>query len=233
MSVFAEFRVPADAFVFDEAFAAEPELVVEIERVVAADNGYLTPYFWVSGVSEEAFEVVARSEGSVAGLRRLDQFEASTLYRADWREDVNALVYAYTNVGASILEAKGHAEEWLLRMRFDSRENIDGFIERLNDTGVSFRLQRLHEIEHPRTGEQFGLSPKQTEALVTAWEMGYFDLPREASMEEVAGAIGIAPQSFSDWLRRAQYTLIGNAMRVTTATEPTADGAARTSNTDR
>lgn len=220
MSVFGEFRVPADAFAFQETFAAEPDMVIEIERVVATDEEYLTPYFWVSGVTAETFEAAAREDDSFTDLRRLDESTTMTMYRAEWQPHVESLIFAYTSLGASILEAIGHLEEWVLRMRFDDRDNVNAFTEYLNEHDISFQLERLHEIQNPRTGEQYGLTPKQQEALVTAWELGYFALPREASMAEVAEELGITPQSFSDRLRRAQHTLVANTLRVTAVPEP-------------
>ncbi|WP_415380460.1 bacterio-opsin activator domain-containing protein [Halosimplex sp. TS25] len=220
MSIFGEFRVPADAFAFQQTFGAEPDMVIEIERVVATDKEYLTPYFWVSGVTPETFEEAARTDDSFTDLRRLDKSEAMTMYRAEWQSHVESLVFAYTSIGASILEASGHQNEWVLRMRFDDQDNLNAFTEYLNEHDISFQLDRLHEITNPRTGEQFGLTPKQQEAIVTAWGLGYFDLPREASMAEVADELGITAQSFSDRLRRAQHTLVANTLRVTTAPEP-------------
>lgn len=221
MSVFGEFRIPAEGFVFRETFAAEPEMVIEIERVVATDEEYLTPYFWVSGISPDAFEAAATEDDTLDDLRKLDGSESMTLYRAEWQAHVEALVYAYTHIGATIMEAKGHAQEWILRVRFDDQENVEAFAEYLRDHDVPYDLVRMHDISSPRSGEQFGLTPKQQEALITAWEMGYYDSPREASTEAVAEEIGITPQSLSDRLRRAEYTLIGNALRVTVETEKT------------
>ena len=213
MSIFGEFNVPADTFTFYETLQAEPDMVIEIERVVATDT-LLTPYFWVSNVSPEAFEAAAREDPTVEHLHRLDEYDDVTLYRGDWTDRIETLVYAYTHIGAAILDAEGQNDEWILRMRFDDREKLDNFIEYLNDEGVSFSLRHLYEITYPRSGSQFGLSPKQTEALTTAWEMGYFKLPREATMEQVASELGIASQSLSDRLRRAQSTLVKETLRV-------------------
>jgi hypothetical protein len=91
---------------------------------------------------------------------------------------------------------------------------IGEFTSHLRDRGFSFDLVRLHEMSYTQTGSQFGLTPKQHEALVTAWQMGFFELPRETSMEAVADELGIRPQSLSDRLRRAQNTLIGDTLRV-------------------
>lgn len=213
MSLFGEFHVPADEFTFHETFLAEPSTVIEIERVVATDE-LLTPYFWVSKISPDDFEATAREDPTIEQLQRLDEYEKATMYRADWTDRVDTLVYAYTHIGAAIMGAEGQDSEWVLRMRFDDREKLDEFNEYLNDNDVSFELRRLYEITHPRTGSQFGLTRKQTEALTTAWEQGFFELPREATMADVAAVIDIAPQSLSDRLRRAQNKLIEDALRV-------------------
>lgn len=219
MSVFGEFRIPAEGFVFSETFTAEPEMVIEIERVVATDEEYLTPYFWVSGITGESFEAATAEDDSVAEIRKLDEAEDTTLYRAEWQERVEALVYAFTRIGATIMEAKGHAEEWILRLRFDEQDNVQEFATYLREHDVPYDLVRMHEVQNPRTGEEYGLTPKQQEALITAWEMGYYDSPREASTEAVADELDITPQSLSDRLRRAEYTLVGNTLRVTVDTE--------------
>jgi len=99
-------------------------------------------------------------------------------------------------------------------MRFDAQTQISTFTTTLRDHDFSFELLRLHEMASPKSGSQFGLTPKQQEALVTAWEMGFFHLPRDVSMKDVATELGISAQSFSDRLRRAQYTLIADALRV-------------------
>lgn len=86
-------------------------MVIEIERVVATDEVYLTPYFWVSSIPSEAFEEAARTDDSFKDLRRLDESETMTIYRAEWQSHVESLVFAYTSVSASILEAIGHEQD--------------------------------------------------------------------------------------------------------------------------
>jgi predicted DNA binding protein len=213
MSLFGEFQIPANEFVFHETFQAEPTMKVEIERVVAADE-ILTPYFWISHISPTTFAAAAGNDPTIEQLEKLDEFEEATLYRADWVEHIETLVYAYMRIGAAILEAEGQKDEWLFRMRFDDREKFDQFSEFLNEEDVSFDLHQLYEITHPRTRGEFALTPKQYEAVTTAWEMGYFDLPRDTTMKDVADELNIAPQSLSDRLRRAQDKLIGEALRV-------------------
>lgn len=227
MSIFGEFWVPAASFAFHDTFQQIPELVIEIERVVATDE-ILTPYFWVSDISPDDFETVAYDDASIDRLRRLDEYEEATLYRAEWTDRVDTLIYAYTHIGATILDAEGKRDEWMLRLRFDERDNLNGFNEYLQAENIPFELRRLYEISHPKSGGQYGLTPKQTEAMITAWEMGYFALPREATMAEVGKELGISPQSLSDRLRRAQNALIENTLMFEGPTDSALSGPIET-----
>ena len=53
-----------------------------------------------------------------------------------------------------------------------------------------------------------GLTNKQTKALLTALDHGYYNLPRSATAEEIARRLGIPRTSFVDHLRKAQNKII-------------------------
>ncbi|TYL40272.1 bacterio-opsin activator [Natronococcus pandeyae] len=217
MSLFGEFHVPAKAFALHETLRTLPDLVVEVERVVAADE-ILTPYFWVTGVDGETFEQAVTSDPTVRDVRHIDDYDRSMLYRAEWTENVESLVYAYAEAGVTILEASAQHDEWELRMRFTDREGLDEFQSYCADYDIPYRLTQLFARAHPRGVGQYGLTEKQHEALVTAWEMGYFSSP-SVSLKDVAAELDITQQSLSKRLHRGHEALISNTLAVTPPTE--------------
>ena len=52
------------------------------------------------------------------------------------------------------------------------------------------------------------LSSDQHEALVAAFETGYYDIPRDVTLEELADQLGISHQALSERFRRAYEGLI-------------------------
>lgn len=214
MSLFGEFHVPSEAFALHDTLSAVPELSLEIERVVATDET-LTPYFWVANGELDVFESAAESDSTVRNLKRLDEFETATLYRADWTENIETIVYAYIEIGSTILEATGRNNEWELRIRFDDREKLNQFRNYCSENDIPFRLERLYELSHPRSGGQYGLTPKQHEAILTAWELGYFDASERVSLDEIAEELQITQQSLSQRLQRAHQALISHTLAVT------------------
>jgi hypothetical protein len=72
---------------------------------------------------------------------------------------------------------------------------------------ADFRLRRLTRDGEPEPPGD-GLTDQQREALRTAYELGYFDIPRGATLEAVAAELDISASSLSERLRRAQTHLV-------------------------
>ena len=56
------------------------------------------------------------------------------------------------------------------------------------------------------------LTDRQREALGVAWELGYYDVPREADLEAVAEALECVPATASTLLRRGEARLVADAV---------------------
>jgi len=214
MSVIAEFTVPADAFALSETLNVAPEMIIDIERVVAHDENRVMPYFWVRGGDHTAFETAVTDDPTVQNVTKLDEYEDGTLYRAEWTQNIESIVYAYLETGATIVEATGRADTWELRMRFDDEQRVTDFRDYCKQNDIPFELNRLYYPTEPMAGGQYGLSPKQRTALVTALEHGYFDIPRAVSMDELADELDISQQSLSKLLRRAHRNMVTNILTV-------------------
>lgn len=223
MTIIGDFRVNAELFALQETLAAVPEAIIEIERVVATDD-ILTPYFWVTNCDQDTFESTAQDDPSIQRLQQLDTADDAALYRADWTDQTEAIAFAYTHINAAIVEATGQTDEWELRIRFDDHTCVEQFRDYCRENDIAFELERLSDESADRRGAQFGLTEKQANALMTAWELGYFEEPRRVTLDDVAAEMGIAKQSVARRLRRGHQTLIGNALEITPPTEETPAG---------
>ncbi len=81
----------------------------------------------------------------------------------------------------------------------------------------TFDLVRVSETERPGEPLDSGrltdvlvskLSEDQIDVLETAYSMGYFSVPREASAQDVADALGIQQSTFSERIRTAEHTFL-------------------------
>lgn len=212
MSVVAEFSVKSEDFALHHALTTAPEMIVEIERVVATMKDRVMPYFWVSGGDHTAFEAAFRDDDSVRDITVIDEVEEARLYRGEWTRNVESIVYAYVELGSTILRAIGRAEVWELRIRFDDRDSLSQFQEYCDTNEISFELNRIQEQEQPMASAQYDLTPKQRETLVTALEAGYYEVPQEATMSELADRFGISQQALSKRFHAAHKNLITSTL---------------------
>ncbi|MFC4406027.1 helix-turn-helix domain-containing protein [Haloarchaeobius iranensis] len=95
---------------------------------------------------------------------------------------------------------------WVQSGWFADRAAFDEFRRFWQDEG-EFTLRRLTRDGEPEPPGD-GLTDPQREALRTAYEMGYFDVPRGASLDNVAAELGIGASAASERLRRAQTHLV-------------------------
>ena len=214
MSIIAEFSVKSDDLALNHSLIAAPQMIVEIEQVVATMEDRIMPYFWVSGGEHADFEEAFQDDPSVTNTAVIDEVEGARLYRAEWTENVETIIYAYVKLGATLLQAIGKAEEWELRMRFDSHDALSEFQKYCNKNDISFKLNRTQDQEQPMASAQYDLTPTQRETLVTALEAGYYEVPRAVTMRELAEQMGVAQQTLSNRFRAAYNNLITSTLTI-------------------
>ncbi|QLD84508.1 helix-turn-helix domain-containing protein [Natronomonas halophila] len=89
------------------------------------------------------------------------------------------------------------------------QEVLHGVLEAAGEAvGVQLeRISPLGEEADDGISTRWNLTPAQAEALRTAHRLGYFDVPKGATAQEVADAVGISKSAFLERLRRAQSEL--------------------------
>ncbi|MFC7007247.1 helix-turn-helix domain-containing protein [Halalkalicoccus salilacus] len=211
MSIIAEFGVPSDEFALYETLVAVPEMIVEIERVVAHESDRIMPLFWTRGDNHADFEDAAADDPSVEDITKLDETDDAVLYRAEWVENVETVAYAYTETGATITEATGQNDRWNLQMRFDDEASLSTFRECLDENGYQFDLNALYREHQPMT-ESHEVTAPQRDALLCALDAGFYNVPRDTTMDDVAADLGISQQALSKRLRRGYRNLIESSL---------------------
>lgn len=218
MSVIGEFTVPSESFLLGETLAAVPEMVVELQRVVAHSDEAVVPFFWVHYGDKEEFDAVIRNDPTLENVVLLDEFERGTSYRGLWKKHAKGVAYAYVEAGGTILEATGQDDTWTLRIRFDDEAAVTDFHQYCRQEGIPFTLDQLYRPTQPMGGGQYGLSPAQRELLVGAYQEGYYGVPRSLSMTALADEMGTTQQNLSKRFRRAYAALIENTLVVSDET---------------
>lgn len=215
MSIIAEFTVPTEEFALFRTLSEVPEMIVEVERVVAHEPDRIMPYFWTSGGDVEEFEAAAKDDPSVEDLTRLDDLDEAVLYRASWVQNIESVVHAYTETGAVLLKATGRDGQWELELRFDTEDDVIQFKESMDENDLSMDLTRLYHPSSSTSESPPTLTETQRETVLAGLRSGYYEIPRETKPSELAEEFGISQQALSKRFRRAHRALAENALTVT------------------
>jgi len=92
-----------------------------------------------------------------------------------------------------------------------SQSDIQRSIAGMTDAGMTVTLERLTEYDGPRTTADT-LTERQREVVRTAYSMGYYEVPRSSSTEDVAERVGLDPSTVAEHLQRAEQNLLGEIL---------------------
>lgn len=91
------------------------------------------------------------------------------------------------------------------------QEALSERVREYADTGADPLLRTLADYDGPDDPLD-AVTPRQQEVLETAFEMGYFEVPRETTTAEVATTLDLDPSTVREHLQRAQRNLLGDVL---------------------
>lgn len=210
MSYVGEFTIPPESLPFGETLLENPDIRIEVERIVPTHETAL-PFFWVWGSEPEIFMDAAEDEPDVAETRLLDEVENGALFRAKWSPTAE-IISGLKQLEATIIDSEGTSERWRFEVRAEERERFIEFQQVFQGQGIAISLGRLYDLADVVGVDHLTLTQKQRETLLTAYQEGYFEQPREVTQEELAVEFGVSPRAVSERLRRATRNLVENTL---------------------
>ena len=206
MATVMEFTSPVEEFPLGTVFENLPGVTVELERLIP-DETMIIPYFWVRGAQAEDIEAAFEAHPGFVSVRLIDDVDEEYLMRAEWNDEYYGLLSALARANIVVLSGIGTKEGWQFEVRGETRERIGEFRSNCQDHDIPIEITAVHSLL-PVQEDGYELTDTQREALVLAYEMGYYDSPRAVSLEEVGAELDISQQSLSSRLRRGNRRLI-------------------------
>ncbi|WP_440765261.1 helix-turn-helix domain-containing protein [Natronorubrum sp. DTA7] len=209
MTSIADIEIPAAGTGAGELFEAVPSLTCEMERVIASSGHGL----WLSGPSQDAVEEALDDATAIGGYALINSDEDRWLYDIEFEPDTVDVFDLVIAEKGTVLSASASNGTWLLSIRFTDRESVSSLYDRLDEEDVAPTIVRLFDLAE-ESHSQCGLTARQYETLVAAIDHGYFEIPREVSMQELSEELGISHQALSERLRRAYRALVTSELNV-------------------
>jgi predicted DNA binding protein len=202
----ARFMLPAESFALADLFERVPNARVKCEATVANPDDHA---LLVVQSDERKREVDAtlRSDPGIATIECFGDREDSWQYRVTWKGRPRRLIQRLVAADVSLVSVQGRRGEWQLRLLAPDREGIARAHEIMGDLDCEADCRSISMVDSERSNGS-GLTTEQHEALVTAFEEGYYNVPRDATGNDIADELGISHQALSERLRRAHHQLV-------------------------
>lgn len=213
VTAIAEFTLPPAGFPLGKVFEERSAVTLQLDRVVPSGDTVM-PYFWVHDPDGD-LAAVRDVFDALPELRSADLMEDlgdRGLYRAVWEPEYMGIMAGIAESGVTVVSATGGADGWAFELRADDPDTFARFQALCDEAGIDVTLARLHRLSETTPGAEYGLTPKQREALVLAHEAGYYEEPRGADLEALADRLGISRPAFAARLRWGYRNLIGSTL---------------------
>jgi len=226
MTTIAELSLSVAEFALAQTVEHRPALEIRVESVVAEGPTRTAPLVWFSNVDPAELERALEADPTIADYRQLLERTADgdLFYRLEYAERAASVCRRlYANDG-TVLDAEICDEQWTFRLLFPHREGLAAAVSALEERDITVDVRRMVEAGQD---EQFettaALTEPQQEAIAEAYRQGYYDVPREISLEELANELDISHQALSERLRRANRVLAGEQVDEPTGEVATPD----------
>lgn len=189
-----------------------PEMTINLEYQLVGFGGEYVLLFHVRGEEFELFEAALAEDPTVAAVSTVIETSTFRVYRTQLVFPEYLVLAQAVEMGLRLLEAVSGEGGWYAVLELPNVETLHSFRAVCSEQDVSTSIRKLYRIEAGAAGEAYGLTPSQREAITTAYEAGYFNQPREISLEGIGERLGISSSAAGGRLRRGLRTLIDETL---------------------
>ena len=206
--MFVQFHL--DSTVMSTALGYASGMELTVQHIDSSDSIPMRSVFWACGGEFDAFETGLDADDTVADWRVIAENGDERLYRVRYAPDVPDVVVYEAAVDADGVFLKGETRGggWTIKMLFPSRDAFNEFRAACEDVDLALDVDSIYSKPFSGSGDEIALTDPQRNLLTRAVQVGYFDIPRETTLQELGQQMNISGQAASERLRRGMETLI-------------------------
>jgi predicted DNA binding protein len=191
-----------------DTIGAVPESEIGVVSDAGTDPRHDVHFFWIEASDFEAVEEALAEDHTVAEFSAVVDEGDRRTYRIEYSDGAKLISPAITERGGLTLESRSHSNGWVLSLQLQDHEALHALDEYATEEEIRLDILELQQDVGPEDRSEFGLTESQVEALVCAYVHGYYDEPREISLEGIGSILGISETAVSGRLRRGSARLI-------------------------
>lgn len=185
-----------------------PHADIGVVSDAGTDPQHDVHFFWIEADDFEEVERTLAEDHTVADFSPVAESGNRRTYRIEYSDRVKLISPATTEMGALTLDSRSHSNGWRLHLHLVDHATLYALDEYADEKSIRLDVLEVQQIENDGPRSEFGLTGSQIEALVCAYRNGYYDEPRETTLEELASLLGISRTAVSGRLKRGSARLV-------------------------
>jgi predicted DNA binding protein len=221
MSLISEVSLSAPLILFEDTFEREPGTVWTLEEqhytTDDASNTHYVFFWWTTGAGHGDLAAALDDDRTVRHRYAVTTVDDHVLWRIETQSFPGEQPLVFPTLvehDATTVAARRDADGLHLRTRFPDRDAFDAFVDAASDIADGVDVTQLHR-EVDGTSSAL-LTDRQRAALEVAHERGYFETPKEATLDVLADEFDVTPQTLSRHLRVAVRKVVAQTVDATT-----------------
>jgi predicted DNA binding protein len=206
MTTILKASVPADQFALAETFETIPDVEFDAVRLVSNGTDRVVPLLWATNADASAVYEAIENDDTTTNTRLVSRRNHDALFQMHWTTHVRFLTHVLVEERGAIVSARGTSEGWTFRILFPEREAVSTTYDACAEYDVD--VEQLTSLPESQSLGGFSLTDEQFETVEAAVSDGYYDVPRQTTLEELASDLDVSHQALSERLRRGHRTLI-------------------------
>ncbi|WP_121743548.1 helix-turn-helix domain-containing protein [Natronorubrum halophilum] len=184
-----------------------PDARIEVVSHSTTDPETGRFFFVVSGV-DETFDRALEQDHTVAWWTLVDESGSNRIYQLRHTERTKLISTKTIELNGILLECVSNSRGWDVRLHLPDRNALADLCAYCEREGYAFELHRMFRQDEWTRGVAAELTDEQYDAIMAAYEEGYFEEPREISLEDLAARLDISPTAAGGRIRRGTEQLI-------------------------
>jgi len=207
-----EVAVPADQIALSRTLKMLPDVTFEAMRTVTSGSNDVMPMLAASEGDNVPIERALRADEGIDSVSPVATLEDECVYHVEWDDETAALLHGIFQERCAVLRARVLEDKWCFRLLFPERASISECYDYCRESGIRIDVESIYDPTGAIRYDQHGLSQKQFDVLEAALERGYYEIPRNVTLGELADEFDVSHQALSERLCRAHRTLVANVV---------------------
>lgn len=175
-------------------------------------DGPVESVSWADCADGVVEEFATDSSATLSDLDPVYEEHSRQFYRLFRSESTTCACECLEDEGYPVVDTTARDGSLFVTFHLSDRDELERTVERVRSAGADVSIERLtgdprDESEDLVSIDTSSLTDRQREVLSVAYEMGYFQHPREANVDEVADSLDLSPSTVIQHLTAAQRKL--------------------------